>query len=299
MKNKSKRYKFILLHSNPYAFVCAASVISCPIIVLVLDFEPTSNSYFMTKETTLRNSGFEGQRVKIRQRSRDFHGRTYDVAHALTSIFERGFRDKMSKKRGLSLEEKRQRLIDLFYEKNDFYQLKELEKIASKEKGIVLQSVKEVLQGLVDDNLVDSEKIGTSIYFWSFSSKAVNNRKRKLEDLTGKTDETTKKIKLKEDLIKNLENGRGNMENRDEKIKELEVVKKEHEILTSEVGKYKDCDPDFYKGMAEESVVAKSAANRWTDNIFCVKSWCKNKFGMEEKNLNQAFEIPEDLDYIE
>ena len=38
-----------------------------------------------------------------------------------------------------------------------------------------LQSVKEVLQSLVDDGLVDSERIGTSNYFWAFPSKAVNN----------------------------------------------------------------------------------------------------------------------------
>lgn len=44
----------------------------------------------------------------------------------------------------------------------------ELEKIAPKEKGITMQSVKEVVQSLVDDHQVDSEKIGTSIYFWSF-----------------------------------------------------------------------------------------------------------------------------------
>ena len=42
---------------------------------------------------------------------------------------------KMSKKRGLSLEEKRSRMLDLFYERKDFFLLKELEKIAPKEKG--------------------------------------------------------------------------------------------------------------------------------------------------------------------
>lgn len=36
------------------------------------------------------------------------------------------------------------------------------------EKGIVAQSVKEVVQSLVDDGYVDSERIGTSIYFWAF-----------------------------------------------------------------------------------------------------------------------------------
>ena len=35
-------------------------------------------------------------------------------------------------------------------------------------------SVKEVLQSLVDDNLVDTDKIGTSIYFWAYPSKAMH-----------------------------------------------------------------------------------------------------------------------------
>ena len=36
-------------------------------------------------------------------------------------------------------------------------------------------SVKEILQSLVDDGMVDSDKIGTSIYFWAFPSKASQN----------------------------------------------------------------------------------------------------------------------------
>ncbi len=39
----------------------------------------------------------------------------------------------------------------------------------------VSQSVKEVLQSLVDDSLVDTEKIGTSVYFWAFPSKAAQS----------------------------------------------------------------------------------------------------------------------------
>jgi len=47
--------------------------------------------------------------------------------------------------------------------------------MAPKKKGIVTQSVKEVLQSLVDDNLVSFEKIGTSNYFWSFPSTALQS----------------------------------------------------------------------------------------------------------------------------
>ena len=42
--------------------------------------------------------------------------------------------------------------------------------------GIVSQSVKDVVQSLVDDNLVNTDKIGTSVYFWAFPSKVKDQR---------------------------------------------------------------------------------------------------------------------------
>ena len=35
-------------------------------------------------------------------------------------------------------------------------------------------TVKDVLQSLVDDGMVDQEKVGTSNYFWAFPSKGIN-----------------------------------------------------------------------------------------------------------------------------
>lgn len=137
----------------------------------------------------------------------------------------------MSKRKGVSLEDKRKRMLELFYEKKDVFQLKvgtiikdnlkfmvlaktwflwfqELEKLGPSEKGVIAQSVKDVVQGLVDDGYVDSEKIGTSVYFWAlpryfygydsgkmecfliitcnFFSKATQTRKRKISELEEK-----------------------------------------------------------------------------------------------------------------
>lgn len=58
--------------------------------------------------------------------------------------------------------------------------LKELEKQAPKLKGIVSQSVKEVLDSLISDEIVQGDKIGTSNYFWSFPSTAAVTRQNKL-----------------------------------------------------------------------------------------------------------------------
>jgi hypothetical protein len=79
---------------------------------------------------------------------------------------------RQSKRAGVSAAEKKTRMLALLHETQDFFVLKELEKLASNSKGIVPQSVKEVLQELKDDRLIECEKIGTSNYFWSFPATA-------------------------------------------------------------------------------------------------------------------------------
>ena len=50
---------------------------------------------------------------------------------------------------------------------------------------------------------------------------------------------------------------------------------------------------------ASEIEESKEAANKWTDNLFQLKSWIKKKFPIDEKQIDKQFGIPEDLDYIE
>ena len=77
---------------------------------------------------------------------------------------------KGGNRKGLSLEEKRTRLLDVYYAKKCVLNLKEVEKFGAK-KGIVLQSVKDVNQSLVDDNLVETDRIGIGCYWWALPSK--------------------------------------------------------------------------------------------------------------------------------
>jgi hypothetical protein len=50
----------------------------------------------------------------------------------------------------------------LFSQFSLFSQLRELEKLGPR-KGVISQSVKDVIQSLVDDDLVFKDKIGTSV----------------------------------------------------------------------------------------------------------------------------------------
>ncbi|KAM8808178.1 meiotic nuclear division protein 1 homolog [Eudromia elegans] len=204
-----------------------------------------------------------------------------------------------SKKKGLSFEEKRARMMEIFFETKDVFQLKDIEKIAPKEKGITSMSVKEILQSLVDDGMVDTDRIGTSNYFWAFPSKALHARKRKLEELQAQFAESTQK---KEALQKNIEKSKVGREDTAERaalIEELAALRQKKEQLKAEIDKYRECDPDVVEEMRQTNKVAKEAANRWTDNIFSIKSWAKRKFGFEESRIDKSFGIPEDFDYID
>lgn len=205
----------------------------------------------------------------------------------------------MSKKRGLSLEEKRSRMMDFFFEKKDFFLLKELERQCPKEKGITSMSVKEVVTSLVDDGMVDTDKIGTSCYFWAFPSKASQNRKRKIADLTTNLEDLNNRKKSLIDGLKLSKVGKENTESRSETLNNLQTKQDHLKSLQRDLEQYRECDPDVIEQVKGQTDTAKDAANRWTDNVFSVKSWIKNKFCFDEKMIDKQFGIPEEFDYVD
>ncbi|KAH3889991.1 meiotic nuclear division protein 1 homolog [Dreissena polymorpha] len=205
----------------------------------------------------------------------------------------------MSKRKGLSVEEKRQGMMEFFFEKKDFFQLKELERMCQKEKGITSMSVKEILTSLIDDGMVDTDKIGTSVYFWAFPSKASQNRRRKIDDLSVKVSEAETRCSSLRDAVAQARVGKEQTDDRTELLTQLSDAQSEKSRLEKELERYRECDPEVIAEVKQQTQVAKEAANRWTDNIFSTKSWIKNKFSFEEAVINKQFEIPEDLDYME
>ncbi|CAG5126490.1 unnamed protein product, partial [Candidula unifasciata] len=175
----------------------------------------------------------------------------------------------------------------------DFFQLKDLEKLCPKEKGITSMSVKEVVQSLVDDGIVDSDKIGTSIYFWAFPSKGTQNRKRKIDDLEVKMTELINKKQQLAETLKQAKVGKEDSEERQDVIEELNKRRTEREHIQKELEKYKECDPEVLKKIGDEANEAKEAIT------YSTKAWIKNKFSFEESVIDKQFGIPADFDYVE
>lgn len=190
-------------------------------------------------------------------------------------------------------------MLEIFFESKDVFQLKDIEKIAPKAKGITPMAVKEVLQSLVDDNMVDCERVGTSNYYWAFPSKALNTRKHRLDELERQISEAKQRKESLQKAVEAAQVGREDTKKRSALLKELAGLREEHTQLQTELDKYRECDPEVVEEMKKTNVVAKEAVSRWTDNVFAIKSWTKKKFSFDESRINKAFGIPDDFDYMD
>ncbi|KAL5507217.1 MND1 [Sanghuangporus vaninii] len=200
--------------------------------------------------------------------------------------------------RGLSAEEKRVRLLEIFHESKDFFQLKELEKLGPKLKGIVSQSVKEVLQGLVDDGLVQADKIGSSNFFWSFPSQRgaiMNNRLNAAKEARANA-----QFQLQE-LQENIEKekiSRPDNDKRTSALEELELTKVQLTELEKELAQYGSCDPAKIEAKRRATKLAHEAAVRWTDNVGILIPYMSRQNGTDPNNIRAYLEIGEDFEDI-
>ncbi|XXG64306.1 hypothetical protein AAC387_Pa05g2293 [Persea americana] len=207
----------------------------------------------------------------------------------------------MSKKRGLSLEEKREQILRIFYESQDFFLLRELEKLGPK-KGVISQSVKDVVQSLVDDDLVSKDKIGSSIYFWSLPSCAGNQLRNSHSKLESDLASSKKNLGELVEQRDNLKKGREDSDEREVALEELKTIELKHSMLKDEMGLYADNDPAALEAMKNAIEVAHSAANRWTENIFILQHWCSSNFPEAKEQLEHMYKevgISDDLDYLQ
>ncbi|TDL22569.1 meiotic nuclear division protein 1 [Rickenella mellea] len=198
--------------------------------------------------------------------------------------------------RGLSAEKKRVKLVEIFHESKDFFQLKELEKLGPKLKGIVSQSVKEVLQGLVDDGLVQADKIGSSNFFWSFPSE----RGAMVQNRLNSAKETRAGLqKQLADLKANIEVERAARVESDERsaaLLRLASARSQLTELEKEMSEYGACDPAQVEEKRRAVTLAHEAAIRWTDNVGLLLTHFTRQNGVSAADVRQYLGIGEDFD---
>ncbi|XP_075265612.1 uncharacterized protein LOC142358024 [Convolutriloba macropyga] len=205
------------------------------------------------------------------------------------------------KKRGLSLEDKKEKVMEIFYESSDVFLLKEIEKLAVK-KGVTFQSVKDVVQELVDMDVLHQEKIGTSNFFWAFPSEASVKLEKEHRAAKSQLDSSEKALELLSNELDKVRAERANNGDISKRMEEFSQLKAQEQDLQRQLHSLQSSDHVLFQELGDAIPTARDSANRWLDNIDMLRDWTKKKFsGMEDQVDNFFHEngFTDDMEQLE
>lgn len=151
-------------------------------------------------------------------------------------------------------------------------------------QGVVQQTVKDMNQSLIDDFLVLSDKIGSANFFWSFPSKAYQDQNVRKDNLAAASANIQENIDSIKQQISQARAGRSHS-NRNHILVELTNLRKEEAHLDGQLDQLKVNDPEEIRRVEKLALINKAAADRWTDNIWQIKTYLTKKKGMAGKEV--------------
>ncbi|KAI8451336.1 meiotic nuclear division protein 1 [Phakopsora pachyrhizi] len=189
-------------------------------------------------------------------------------------------------KTGLSEEEKRLRTIEFFNKSNSFFTVKDLIKWLPKTEGIVTQSVEETIKSLIDDDLIRSEKIGTTNTIWSFRSDQSNKTLKDFEKLKTELDQ----------IVSRLESDRSKSDERQDNLREIKMLKRDINEIKLKLQQFRKSDPTLIKDKIKLCNNYKQGLEIWTDNLMNLMSYCKAIYHLTKTDFCNQFDLPLDFD---
>lgn len=160
--------------------------------------------------------------------------------------------------------------------------------------------IKGFCEMLVSEDRIQTDKIGSSTYFWAFPSAKSQRLKRKREQLDQQEEELQQKIRKLEKELQEVKTGKEDSDERIEKMDEKKTLSDEIKELDSELAKYREFDPDVLEEIKNETEKCMEATERWTNNIFQTQSFWTKVLFKDIQEYNKVFSwIPEDLDFLQ
>jgi len=203
-------------------------------------------------------------------------------------------------KKGVSLDDKKDRMLKILHDSKEPFTLKALEKLGSK-AGVTSMSVKGVLEEMVADNLIELDKIGSTNFYWSFPSKGIAKMEAEISTLTSSIDVSKEKLESLELEKTVLLESRVPTEERQKKLSEYNELQKQVSVFEEKVAEQsKLLEAGNESAVIEDKIkIAKGAANRWTDNTWQLMDYLKKKYGQPKKEIMQMLHMKDDFDYPE
>lgn len=83
-------------------------------------------------------------------------------------------------------------------------------------------------------------------------------------------------------------------------MEKISKIKAENSELQAKILAFERTDPKKVESLQKRAKVAKDAANRWTDNLFEMKSWVSDKNpNFTDDILEKQFPVLKNLDNLE
>ena len=188
-------------------------------------------------------------------------------------------------------------LFSIYHKNQNVYIEKEIVALATK-AGVTSGAILDIHQSLIDDGLVDKEKIGGQNYFWSFPTKKDYKAQLDHTNIVKKTTELKTKIQDATTKLDNAKRGREEDEQggRAKKLQRLSELATLKSTMLAELDTLKENDPAALANLEKEYKLVRQAAHRWTDNLFECKSYLVKKRGMDKKEASRILGISANFD---
>lgn len=136
--------------------------------------------------------------------------------------------------------------------------------------------------------MISSDKIGSANFFWSFPSKATQdkkNEKERVADQISRCNTIIEETRNEIDKQKIVRCG----DDRATKLAQYEELLNQDKEYDSILLAGKANDPNEVKRVLAAANHNMEQANRWTDNVWTVKKYLTSKKGMNGKEVSSCY----------
>lgn len=193
------------------------------------------------------------------------------------------------------------KLLEIYHTSKDVFTLQQIEKAGAK-VGVVMNTIKDINQELVNDGQIETDKIGSACFFWSFPSKSSQDKAAEATQLAQQVHLGRQEVVKLDKAIEAAGVGRQEHPDRTSKLETLKKLKAENAQLHGRLETLKENDPVEIAKQDKALQQSKEAANRWVDNIIECRTWLVRKRGMSSKEVANTLKqlgVPGELDYLQ
>lgn len=174
-----------------------------------------------------------------------------------------------------------------------FYNIKEVEAQGSKFTGVHSMQIKDLLQSLVDDGLVNAEKCGVTTLYWCFEYDKHKKMKVLVENSAEKLGAVNSDIKKITEKIA-IEKAKRTKGNSQEMLKQIDTLQKQKQSLAEKMSS-SAFDMDRVDSIKKELQDEISNGEICTDNIESLIYYFQKNNGINRGVFKQELNIPEEF----